>query len=295
MNLTANEVGVGGAFEINVIENNKIIKHIPIQKNLILDGFFDVNIPGYCNMVIGTGVSTPPSVTDTALGNEVKKSSNLFGGFAASGTIVTYNGEKYLKRTGSSDFTGVNGDVSEVGLRDRYSPYTLMTRSLIKDANGNVITIPIRSDQTLRLTYTTYTHIPQILGQGSFTAPDGTLTNYIIKPWGDRSSYKGILGQDTYNHSFGSTLKAIFTTSGLVNLSSVANSRTNFERTDSYKMSSSDAVGVDRPIGHLEAYGTSYKEYPKVEFTPPLVLLANHDLSVSFKFTRSRLADIPLV
>lgn len=176
-------MGIKGRFVTQLLdENEKIIFDSGEQDNLILDSYFgfDRPIPLMLYLCIGTGVVTPPAVTDTNLGNQVASSYiNLNGG-----SLTTPQQDGYLlKKSGTTDLTGFTGVVSELGLRQGSASGTLITRSLIKDAQGNPTTITVSEGQTLRITYSLYMYVPYVIDSGVISSPHGDLHwNYGYLP-----------------------------------------------------------------------------------------------------------------
>lgn len=156
------QFGIKGAYLYQVIDDatGDVIVDVPEQDNLITDGFLSQArpVPPYTYLCIGAGVVTPPTVTDTDLGNQIKSMSlalTLAGDYSlvpdvSPDTIV-------CKLSNTRDFTGFSGQsVSELGLRVGSGSGTLITRALIKDAGGNPTSITVNAGQTLRITYSLY-------------------------------------------------------------------------------------------------------------------------------------------
>lgn len=126
------------------------------QHNLILDTFLERIAVGwlyvptsfFSHFAVGTG-STPPDVTDTALDNEVGRTSALIG----SSTPQTANGVWDLILEREFDFAVGNGNLTEFGFSYGVSS-PMLVRELFRDGGGNPVTITKTSDYKLRIKYT---------------------------------------------------------------------------------------------------------------------------------------------
>ena len=156
-----NSVGLAGEFRCVVTKTDGTIKEdTGYQKNLILNqglNFFGNNQGSNFNSscAIGSGNSTP-AITQTSL--------DAFIALVA-GTDVSYDysyvdtGDNLYRMWEQKKyrFTGLNNvNISEVGLVSAGSSstnYSLTTRALIKDSEGNPTTITVKSDETLDIYY----------------------------------------------------------------------------------------------------------------------------------------------
>lgn len=175
-------IGIGGKYRVQIIENEDVIEDTGIFENLITNHGLSSSAPfgasGHARyLCIGAGVVTPPSVSDTNLGNEVALSSY---GVLASPELVSEAEPWIFRISMTKDFTGINADISEVGLRE-HQPGTLISRSLIKDSNGDPITIKVKSNQTLRLTYYGYISFNDESATGSIVTSEFGTINYKVK------------------------------------------------------------------------------------------------------------------
>jgi hypothetical protein len=182
------QIGVKGSFHTQIINSDgSVAFDAGEQDNLIVDGGLDNrcfppkstysnNPHGY--LCLGSGVVTAPSVTDTDLGNQVIEKIIMF---SIDSSSRSYNSERdsYIGRIkGTVDITNYVGSISEIGLKQfvrNVGAGVLLTRSLIKDANGNPTEITVEEGQTLRLTYYLYYEVPHDLGSGTISTPHGNL------------------------------------------------------------------------------------------------------------------------
>src|SRR5690606_22778994 len=150
-----------------------IVKNIPEQSNLILDGYLDMDypVPQSISLCLGAGVVTTPAATDTDLGNQV--SAKGFGWGSNSAGLVSIHSKEsngyILKVSNTIDFSYQDisdNEITEIGLRNGGATGTLVTRALIKDQSGNPASIQIAEGQTLRLTYSLYVFLPFIITEG---------------------------------------------------------------------------------------------------------------------------------
>lgn len=169
------EIGVKGAFRTQLVNSDGTIDFDSgEQSNLITDGAFEFDgFPGPWNtfLCLGSGVVTTPSITDTQLGNQVASAPILFTGRSAQHQDdgLNYQISEWV------EFEGLSVEISEIGLRKKTDSGTLITRSLIKDANGDPTTIAVGSGQTLRLHYKLYYFFPYYIGSGVTSTPHGDL------------------------------------------------------------------------------------------------------------------------
>lgn len=133
--------------------------------NVVLDRFYektsnpDSNNPGIDSIQVGSGTSAP-SKTDTVLGNLLLTRGN--GGswnteqFKVGGNgILVFSGSIKIQ---TNELVGSN--ITEVGLSGGQG---LMTRALLQDANGNVISIAKTDTMVVDVYATAYITIPQTI------------------------------------------------------------------------------------------------------------------------------------
>lgn len=168
------------------------------QHNLILNTFLDwvaINnytyglYPSFQNAVLyyaaGTG-STPPSVSDTALDNELGRTAVQVG----TQTITrTSDGVYEFVVEREFDFAVANGNLTEFGFAPGVSS-DLIVRELFRDSGGNPITITKTSDYKLRIKYT---HILTLTS----TFPNLTPHSFAISGLGTIDCEVGWLGGGT--------------------------------------------------------------------------------------------------
>lgn len=170
-----NPVSVKGAYAYQLIDDatGDIVVDVPEQSNLILDGWLNQEkyIPTSLYIVIGAGVVTPPTITDTDMGNQIKSVSSGNPNV----TALSHLEGRMFSLAYTVDFTGFSGqEVSEIGIRSGGSTGTLVTRALIKDASGNQTSIMVNAGQTLRLTYSIYLLFPYVVASGTCVTPHGS-------------------------------------------------------------------------------------------------------------------------
>ena len=154
MNVQANAAGF---FKIEVRKVNEDAPHTIIDwfPNLITNQGLNRLAVGattlYCS--VGSGNSTPV-VTSTGLDNKigsgVYRNSDI-----ARGALATAPYYGWVRQTYSFPVNTVVGNLNEVGIgwADGTNNNSLFSRSLIKDENGNPITLSIVADDLLTITY----------------------------------------------------------------------------------------------------------------------------------------------
>tara|TARA_R110002033_G_scaffold170862_2_gene214581 strand:+ start:19477 stop:20295 length:819 start_codon:yes stop_codon:yes gene_type:complete len=166
---------VFGKYKIQLVNSdNSIQEETEEQNNLILDSALNYEDywSSYPYLAIGSGVVTPPSVTDTNLGNQVAVKLIRFTEYIP----VIDEGSTYLATLrGTTEFTNIDGDISELGLRRDSATGPLFTRALIKDSAGNPTSIQISSGQKLKITYSIYVRVEKIISSGVTPTPHGDL------------------------------------------------------------------------------------------------------------------------
>ena len=275
MNTTAK-----GAYQIEVYENNKLVKDTGEFDNLITDLALAQGDPFYSGVLcIGTG-RTAPLVSDIQLESEIAGANGTFGSNA---TIFMKGDKRYAKRSVTASFTGLTGDVSEVGFRGA-AVDSVRSRSLVRDGNGLVTIIPIKPEQTLKITYFVYVLIPEILATGLVTTPYGS-SNFTIKPHANLVNPAGIFAGKFNNPFDGSALKATLT-SGSVNAIVFTWAYDTATRTATATVNY-NAIATNRTITGFEA-ATNAKNLPIVELATPLINPAQNDCSFTLSFTWDR-------
>lgn len=170
-----NQVGIKGRFNAQIIESDGTISFNGGERdNLILDtalAFKDFPGPGTF-LCIGSGAVTTPAVTDTALGNQI--AAKAFSINAGTGNTSGPEGF-HCNRRGTVTFGDLNTDVSEIGIRRDGVNGTLITRVLLKNAQGTPTPLTVGVGQTLKITYTIYYFSPYILSEGVMPTPHGDL------------------------------------------------------------------------------------------------------------------------
>lgn len=275
MNTTAK-----GAYRIEVYEGDQLIEDTGEFDNLITDLALLEGDPFNTGvMCIGTGKTTP-LVTDVSLESEVAAKSCAFNQNA---TIHTKEGVRYAKRSVTSSFSGVSGEISEVGFRGS-DANSVRSRSLIRDGNGLVTVIPVTPVQTIKISYFVYVLIPEIMATGVVTTPYGSST-FTIKPHPNMTSpsgiFAGFFSQPFENKTLVANLSAGFVSANVFNWS--------------YDNASQKATGVvvfnavdeDRTFFGFNA-GNDKEEYPIIELSTPLLNPAQSDCTFTISFSWGR-------
>lgn len=269
-----------GAYQIEVYEDGQLIQDTGEFDNLITDLALKNGDP-FSNglLCVGSG-RTAPLATDIKLESELAAKSSTFGNNA---TIFMKGAKRYAKRSVTASFTGLTGNVSEVGFRGS-AINTVRSRTLVRDGNGLVTIIPIRPEQTLKITYFVYVLIPEIIATGTVSTPYGS-SNFTIKPHANLVNPTGIFAGKFNNPFDGSALKANLT-SGSVN-ATVFNWAYDATTRTATATVNYNATSINRTFTGFEAAGNA-ANLPVIELATPLINPAQNDCSFTLSFTWGR-------
>lgn len=275
MNTTAK-----GAYRIEVYEGDQLIEDTGEFDNLITDLALLEGDPFNAGvMCIGTGKTTPLA-TDVSLESEVAAKSCVFNQNA---TIHTKEGVRYAKRSATSSFSGVSGDISEVGFRGS-DANSVRSRSLIRDGNGLVTVIPVTPVQTIKISYFVYVLIPDVLATGAVTTPYGS-SEFAIKPHPDLLQPEGIFAGFFSSPFAGRPLQANLT-NGSINADVFSWSYDVATLTATASVVY-NAIDSNRTITGFRA-SSNHTNLPIIELSTPLINPAQNDCTFTMTFTWGR-------
>lgn len=271
-----------GAYRIQIYEGDSLVRDTGEFKNLITDYALTLGNPfssGY--LAIGAGSVPDPDTGDTNLHNEIAAISATFD---STGVIVMESGKRYSRRSIQASFSGVAGDVSEVGLR-KANENTLVSRSLIRDGNGLATVVPIETQQTLKLTYSIYVLIPDVLAEGMVETPYGS-SRFWIKPHPNLNSPRGILA-GFFNQPYSAkNLSAIV--SGQSPIQSTTFAWTyDTEKREATGVANFEAVDSNRTITGFES-AEHPESLPIIELETPILNPARNDIDFALTFSWGR-------
>lgn len=182
------EAGVSGRFKFEAINGLTGERRVLADwfENLILDQ--GLNRMGVGNIVsrihVGSG-SNPPQVTDTGLQSPLAET-NLISGSATSGAVSPEYG--WYRVTYRFNMGVAAGNISEVAACWATGNASAFSRALIKDGNGNPITLTVLPSDILDVTYELRCYAPP--GDINFQATiDGVVTDCVARPTGINSAY----------------------------------------------------------------------------------------------------------
>ena len=150
-------IGMKGQYSIVVYKSNGDIKQeVDWFDNLItnkgLDLYAGSAYSSIFSMYIGSG-TIAPSFSDTQLGNLVRSSSNP-SHVTTKNTSSPYDTTStYTARFNPTGDGSVTQYITEVGCTNAGTSTNLFSRALIKDSNGTPISIALKTDEYLDLTY----------------------------------------------------------------------------------------------------------------------------------------------
>jgi hypothetical protein len=283
-----NKIGIEGRFRTQIIESDGSVSFDSGEnKNLITDGALDFkSFPpsGGINLCLGSGVVTAPAVTDTNLGNQTASSAIGFPDYYKNATVEATGFS--CKRWATTDFDGYNETFSEIGLKS--SPSTLLTRSLIKDSNGDPTTITVTSEQTLRITYTLYYFFPFFISTGVTATPHGDLNWSIEHKYSDAQTRANALNVAEDAHRAWGWYTTYCDLFGKTPTSSLAIDTVNRKVTLTSEIPA-QAADIVLAIGD-DIYEASYPHAYRIVATQPYTLPANYNFAISAEIFWGRLA-----
>lgn len=154
----------GFAGELRCIVKKKdgsTVQDTGYQKNMFLDtglDFFGGNHGDdiFANCVIGSGDDAPEATQDKLI-SFVAKHNSIEADDSGSEPYLSGDQEFKVWRSSTYRFEDISGEsISEVGLASEFvseDDYHLCTRALIKSAEGEPITITLKEDEVLEITY----------------------------------------------------------------------------------------------------------------------------------------------
>lgn len=176
------EVGLHNKFEIVVTDaKTGKVKRTAKAENIILNKLWNSYFMDYrkFNYIhFGSG-STTPVATDTSL-------TTLIAGRACTTDSIdtsTFFTDGIIKRKRSiriEDTEYVGSIISEVGFAQSTSSSDLCTKALVKDANGNTLSIEKHSGEIIDIYGTIYAKVPIALAKGDDVSFDGTTGSYTF-------------------------------------------------------------------------------------------------------------------
>lgn len=268
-----------GAYQIEIFEGGQLVKDTGEFDNLITDLALEHGNPFYSGVLcIGRG-TTPPTFSDVALEDEVAAKSASFA--SNSSVMILKNNKRYTKRSTTVSFTGLTGDIAEVGFRGSEAN-SVRSRTLIQDGNGLLTVLRIKPEQTIKITYYIYILIPDIIATGTVTTSYGS-SNFTIKPHADLLTPRGIFAGSFHNPFDGVRLKAILT-NGSVSADVFTWSYDTTTRTATGTVNFNAVDAGTRLITGFEANNS----LPIIELSTPITNPSKHDISFTLTFTWGR-------
>jgi hypothetical protein len=200
-----NKIGLGGVFDITVLDNKGNVKQKNESKNLIVDAWLNEfcsqtgvssnvnlnpNSPSsswglFTQFKVGTG-SNNPLLTDTDLQAPVATVTTSAADTVSVNYLYDADSDSFvytMSRTMPFALGAVVANISEVGVWSLTTSFgtnpRLFSRALIKDGFGNPTTITVTAEDQLVITYTLTFVMPRTL-VGSFILNENTY-NFEIK------------------------------------------------------------------------------------------------------------------
>ena len=180
---------VRGHFTLYSNKRGKLCEFTNLITDVGMDSFIRQDIGSSHGIVVGRG-TTVPTVNDTVLGSIVAGSNTATPRFSTGYNVLPGNpyGCMYQRAVRFSE-GAVVGNISEIGFvyftgSSRTTNYSLLARSLIKDANGNPTTITLLSDEILDVVYQIffYTSVGEVSGVLNFSGNIGGTYAWRLLP-----------------------------------------------------------------------------------------------------------------
>ena len=306
--LTAPSVGFEGFYLLEVIQQDGTLKqgkglNVPF-KNLLLNKFFLTISPNgngsdlspsleYCQ--VGTS-STPPTVSDTALGSRLAISPK--SGVTYSYSYASSAGTGYWRQVACT-FTfsvgAVVGNISEVGVAN-WENSALLSRSLIKDSEGNPTTITLTATDQLKVKYSIRRTQPTTTTSGTLAlVRDGVTENHpwVWYPGGANESYPNLLPLYQNIVGGGALYYTTDTPTANANTYAVLNSQSGSHTSSSYNSTTKTvnttytfAIGTNFPSGfniYRPLSGSSEEGY--FYFPTPVTKTATQKLVITSSYS----------
>ncbi|AXF52920.1 MAG: lysozyme [Caudoviricetes sp.] len=174
--------GMEGYFTLTKIcaKTGYIKEKVGPFKNIITNsGLERLATAGVLNgCAVGTG-SAPESVNDVALSQYLARTSTSGPGDTTASLTGSTVSPYYARKVRVWRFSAgsATGNISEVGVIHTYSgAYPLWSRTLVKDSNGDPVTITVLSDEILDVTYECRVYVYEAFTENVFSL-DGVTTN----------------------------------------------------------------------------------------------------------------------
>lgn len=182
-------MNIKGSYQLRVFDGGRCVSDTGEIRNLILNEASSHGDPfdsGF--LCIGSGGSEP-EVSQIELDSQIGQ---VAGDFSDNSTIFMDGEVRFSRRSISASFTNVNGDIHEVGFR-KSSNGNLLSRTLIRDGNGYKTWVPLKSHQTLQVTFFVYFKIPEPILSGVLSTQFGQSITFTIQATELLSSPAGIM------------------------------------------------------------------------------------------------------
>lgn len=269
-------------YQLIVREGDKVIFDTGEFSNLIMSAALDYGDPfNTGKLLIGSG-TTAPTVSDTQLENQLAEVAVTF---SSTGSIFLDDNIRYGKRSVSGSYTGITGNVSEVGFENNSG--VLFSRTIVRDGNGNPTIIPIQSHQTLDIIYYVYAQIPDEMSSGTLETAYGDSANYVVEPSPSISVPAGVF-VGKYDVPFGSNaagaMRMKLSPSGDV-VSTTFSATFDTETQKTTVTINWAATATNREVISFEA-ATNPTRYPVITLDQSITLPADNDITLSLEFTR---------
>ncbi len=279
------KIDLQGAYRIQVYEGNELVSDSGEFSNLITDQALETGNPfstGYLAVGLKTDPSgPPPTKNDTRLHNEV---SQVNVAFDPEAELVLVGGVRYARKKVVGSFTGLSGEIAELGFKRDSTENTAVSRSLVRDANGHVTVIPVEPIQTISLTYCVYIKVPAVLDVQQITTSFGTAV-LTMKTSPMLSKPQGVLSGDfsqPFNDNSPGAL-ALELSDGAVQTSAAITSVYNPESGVSDFTVNFPAMSVNRFASMIKGTADS-DNTPVIVIDPPLLVPADNDFTLRLKF-----------
>lgn len=275
-------INLKGNYQIEIEEGGKTIFDSGEFGNIITDHAKQYGDPfssGYLCIGFETTPKGPdPSYLDIDLHNPVTSKATSF---SSDLDLIVIGGKRYAKKKSTASFTGLNGNISEVGFKKADNSTSMVSRCWVRDGNGLETVIPVKPIQTLSISYFVYIEVPEVINTGSIQTQYGNVSFRMISS-PEITKPKGYLAGN-FERPFGFSSRSVRLviegiTDPLVDVSEILYDSITSKTTMTFNFV---ADSFNRVLTAIRSTESDYKNYILVVFDTPIIIPADNDLTMT--------------